>query len=90
MTADRFNPADTEEIVMKMIYKMFKDSPDEGIKKHEIMDDIIIKLGKDNLSEKDLFKTMHRLTQEGFLSREDELGRIKMEFCGDLNFEEEY
>lgn len=89
MTADRFNPAEGEEIVMKMIYKMFKDT-DESIKKHEIADDIIVKLGKDNLSEKDLNKILHRLTQEGFISREDELGRIKMEFCGDLNFEEEY
>ena len=90
MTADRFNPADTEEIVMKMIYQMFKDADDNGIKKHEIADDILVKLGKDNLSEADLYKCLHRLTLEGFISPEDQLGRVKMLFCGDLNFEEEY
>jgi len=89
MTADRFNPAETEEIVMKMIHKIFKDT-DEPVKQEDIVDDILIKLGKDNISEKQLLNTFHRLKSEGFISSEDELGRIKMEFCGDLDFEEEY
>jgi hypothetical protein len=89
MTADRFDPKDTEEIVMKMIYKVFKDT-DEMISMEDITSDILVKLGKENISEKALLNTMHRLTQEGFISKENELGKIKMEFCGDLDFEEEY